>query len=375
MKIGIDARFYGGSFGKGLGRYTEKLLEYFDKINPPHDFIVFLREENFDAFNPVYSEKFKKVLAPFHWYSYGEQILFPRLIKSEKVDLMHFPHFNVPIFSRTPFVVTIHDLIITHYPTIKATTLGPVAYALKQLGYHTVISHAIKKSRKIIAVSEFTKNDIIDSFKASPEKISVTYEAVDAPLNLENIRSDEAVLNKFKIKQPYILYVGNAYPHKNIGGLIRAFKIIKDKNLSLVLVGKEDYFYKRVKKEAEKEGALEGVNFTGFVSDEELAALYRNARLYCFPSFYEGFGLPPLEAMNYGVPVVSSDRSCLPEILNDAAEYSNPDNLDQMAKILYDIASNESRRADLIKKGYEQVKKYSWEKCARETLRVYDEII
>ena len=171
------------------------------------------------------------------------------------------------------------------------------------------------------------------------------------------------------------MYVGNAYPHKNIGGLIRAFKIIKDKNLSLVLVGKEDYFYKRVKKEAEKEGALEGVNFTGFVSDEELAALYRNARLYCFPSFYEGFGLPPLEAMNYGVPVVSSDRSCLPEILNDAAEYSNPDNLDQMAKILYDIASNESRRADLIKKGYEQVKKYSWEKCARETLRVYDEII
>jgi len=157
--------------------------------------------------------------------------------------------------------------------------------------------------------------------------------------------------------------------------LIRAFKIIKDKNLSLVLVGKEDYFYRRVKKEAEKEDALAGVNFTGFVSDEELAALYRNARLYCFPSFYEGFGLPPLEAMTYGVPVVSSDRSCLPEILKDSAEYFNPDDLDQTAKILYDISSNEIRRADLIKKGYEQVKKYSWEQCARETLRVYEEIL
>ena len=375
MKIGIDARFYGGSFGKGLGRYTEKLLEYFDKINPPHEFIVFLRQENFDAFWPAHPEKFKKVLAPFHWYSYGEQILFPRLIKRQKVDLMHFPHFNVPIFSRTPFVVTIHDLIITHYPTIKATTLGPAAYALKQIGYHTVISHAIKKSRKIIAVSEFTKNDIIDSFGANPEKISVTYEAADAAVDLSKRESSEIVLEKFKIKQPYILYVGNAYPHKNIGGLIRAFKIIKDKNLSLVLVGKEDYFYRRVKKEAEKEDALAGVNFTGFVSDEELAALYRNARLYCFPSFYEGFGLPPLEAMTYGVPVVSSDRSCLPEILKDSAEYFNPDDLDQTAKILYDISSNEIRRADLIKKGYEQVKKYSWEQCARETLRVYEEIL
>jgi len=374
MKIGIDARFYGGSFGKGLGRYTEKLLEYFDKINPPYEFIVFLRQENFDAFWPAHPEKFKKVLAPFHWYSYGEQILFPRLIKRQKVDLMHFPHFNVPIFSRVPFVVTVHDLIITHYPTIKATTLGPAAYALKQIGYHTVIRHAVNKSRKIIAVSEFTKNDIIDSFGANPEKISVTYEAADAPIDLTKRESSEIVLNKFKVKQPYILYVGNAYPHKNIGGLIKAFKIIKDKNLSLVLVGKEDYFYRRVKKEAEKEDALEGVNFTGFVSDEELAALYRNARLYCFPSFYEGFGLPPLEAMTYGVPVVSSDRSCLPEILKDAAEYFNPDDLDQTAKILYDISSNESRRADLIKKGYEQVKKYSWERCARETLAIYNGI-
>ncbi len=382
MHIGIDARFFGGSFAKGLGRYTEKLLIHLDQLNPPHRFTVFLRKENWDLFQPTHPEKFTKVPAPFRWYSIEEQIRLPSLIKQQRVDLMHFPHFNVPMFSRVPFVVTIHDLIITHYPTTKATTLGPAIYALKQLGYVTVIRHAVKKSRKIIAVSEFTKKDILNSFAKGSDKIEVTYEAAETPKNKISPDQSERALAKFSIHSPYILYVGNAYPHKNIEGLLRAFRMLKrryeqvgEEQIMLVLVGKEDYFYRRTKHEARALGIWDDVRFTDYVNDDELAALYQHALVYCFPSYYEGFGLPPLEAMSYGVPVVSSDRSCLPEILGDAAIYVNPDDIEQMAKILYDISHDEAKRDLLRQRGLDQVQKYSWERCARETLAIYEKAL
>lgn len=377
MRIGIDARFFGGSFAKGLGRYTEELLVSLDRLNPPHTFVVFLRKENWDLFVPTHPEKFRKVLAPFGWYSIQEQVQMPRLIRKQGIDLMHFPHFNVPMFSKTPFVVTIHDLIIAHYPTMKATTWGPIVYAMKQLGYATIIRHAVRKSKKVIAVSQFTKQDIIKSFAAPSDHIAVTYEAVDRsfPADPSMVPS---VIEKFLLRTPYILYVGNAYPHKNIDGLLAAFKMIKEKyeksggdQHHLVLVGKEDYFYRRLKEEVKRLGLDACVRFTGFVTDEELAAIYRGARLYCFPSFYEGFGLPPLEAMANGVPVVSSDRSCLPEVLGDAAHYINPDDIEQMAKILYDVATDKTKRGMLRQRGFEQVKKYSWERCAKQTLEIY----
>lgn len=372
MRIGIDARFY-GPFGKGLGRYTEKLIQSFEKFDEKNEYFIFLRKENFD-YCKLNNPRFHKILADFRWYTLSEQLIMPLVFYRYKLDLVHFPHFNVPILYFRPFVVTIHDLIITHFPTQKASTLGPILYWLKQFGYKVVIRLATKRAKKVITVSKFSKKELIRYLNLNPQKVRVTYEATTCSQN--KTMPFESLAAKFKIKKPYFLYVGNAYPHKNIEKLLLVFKRLKKiksgRPFQLVLVGKNDYFFERIKREA---GRLETVDvvFTGFVNDFELAGIYRNAFLYVFPSFYEGFGLPPLEAMSYGVPVVASNTSCLPEILGDGAVYFDPRHVnDIMAKIM-SLVHNEKMRQEMIRKGVNQEAKYSWLKCARETLAVYQE--
>jgi len=289
MRIGIDARFYGPEKQKGLGRYVQELVRGLEEIQTDDQFVIFLRRENWNDYNPQ-NKKFIKVPADYRWYTFAEQIFFPFLIWKEKIDLMHFPHFNVPVFCPVDFVVTIHDLLLNHYPTRRASTLGPLMYWIKNRGYHLTIKRAIKKARKIIAISEYTKQDILNTFSIRDEqeelinKIKVIYEGV-------SIAKEEAnfdVLQKYGIAKPYLLYVGNAYPHKNLERLISAFK--KLNGLQLVLVGQLDYFYRRLQ-------GGDKIIFTDFVSDQDLSGLYQEASLYVFPSLYEGFGLPPLEAM------------------------------------------------------------------------------
>jgi glycosyltransferase involved in cell wall biosynthesis len=396
MRIGIDARFY-GPLGKGLGRYTQKLIENLEKVDLKDQYVIFLRKENFDLYQPK-NPHFSKVLADYPWYSVTEQILMPVKIRRSKVSLMHFPHFNVPIFYKGKFVVTIHDLILLQFPTIKATTLSPLMYSIKQAGYKFVIRHAVKRAKKVITVSNYTKKELIKYFGLDPDKIVVTYEACDTSHNSEfpptadqpqagRIQNSEP-LKKFGISKSYLLYIGNAYPHKNLEGLLLAFKkLIKEYklDLQLVLVGKEDYFFRKLKEKVKKlnlpaygwsaEGGKSPVVFPGFVSDEGLQVLYRNALLYVFPSFCEGFGLPPLEAQAQGLPVVASNSSSLPEILEDTVEYFNPHKIDEMAKVIAKVVNNEGLRNKLKEKGLEHVKKFSWEKCARETLKAYKSVV
>jgi len=172
----------------------------------------------------------------------------------------------------------------------------------------------------------------------------------------------------------YLLYVGNAYPHKNLERLILAFKKIskEKKNLKLVLVGELDYFYKRLQEDFNK---VKNVIFTDFVSDKELASLYQNATLYIFPSLYEGFGLPPLEAMAYNLPVISSNASCLPEILGQAAVYFNPENVDDIASKIRLVLDDKELQQNLILQGKKQMEKYSWDKMGKEILGVYYNVI
>jgi glycosyltransferase involved in cell wall biosynthesis len=376
MRIAIDARFY-GPLGKGLGRYTQRLIENLEKVDFKNQYIIFLRKEGFSEYEPK-NPNFKKVLADYPWYGPIEQIMMPLAIKKTKADLVHFPHFNVPIFYRGKFIVTIHDLILLQFPTKRATTLGPLLYKFKYWGYETVIRSAIKRAKKIITVSLCTKNNLIKHFNIDPEKIFAIYEAADT-VETGQLKIPETDLSPFGIKKPYLLYVGNAYPHKNLEGLLKIFKKMKNEpnfNYQLVLVGKEDYFYNRLKKEAEemdlvKTNILSPAIFFGFASQPILADLYRNASLYIFPSFVEGFGLPALEAMSYGLPVIASNSSCLPEILGEAALYFNPSNEKEFSDIIRLGLTNEILRKELIKNGHEQIKKYSWQKCAQETLITY----
>lgn len=385
-RIGIDARFYGPA-GKGLGRYTQEVVDNILKIDKKNKYIIFLTSNNFDELKAPSSANVEKVMIDVRWYSLAEQIIMPFYIFKHKVDLVHFPHFNVPVLAPAKFVVTIHDLILTKFPTPRASTLNPYLYKIKNLCYKVVIWTAIRRAKRIIAVSEFTKNDIIKQFRAPSSKIKVTYEGV---ANLAKGRDslfvakldDSKTLLRYNIKKDFFLYVGNAYPHKNLETLIQTFKNFhKDHpEVQLVLVGRKDYFYQRTKKIAAKAGLWDEnsrnntIVFPDYVPDEKLEILYKQSIAYIFPSLYEGFGLPPLEAMAKGCPVLSSNAASMPEVLGEAALYFNPRDPQQIIKRMKDIKNNKQLRKNLTKKGYKQVKKYSWWECGRETLEVYAEI-
>jgi len=370
MRIGIDARMFGPRQG-GLGRYVQQLVLHLEKLNTNDEFVIFLRQENWDEYEPK-NPHFKKVLANIPWYGWREQILLPQILNKEKIDLMHFPHWNVPLFYSKPFVVTIHDLLLLHYPTREASTLGPIGYFFKQLIFKIVLNHAARQAKKIITVSEFSKNDIVKTLNIPANKISVTYPAPLPKSYNENLKEKkEEIFTKFGITKPFVLYVGVAYPHKNLNRLLEAWKIFQEKynvNYQLVLAGKEDFFYNKLKNNFANEN---NVIFAGFINDNELQTLYINAALYVFPSLYEGFGLPPLEAMQYNIPVISSDRTCLPEILKNAAIYFNPENITEMAEAIQRGLTDQTLRSELVANGQKLYPAYSWKILAEKTLQTY----
>lgn len=381
MRIGIDARFY-GTLGKGLGRYTEKLIEHLEVVDQENEYIVFLRRENFAEYQPK-NIRFKKVIAQYAWYGFAEQTVFVLLLYRMKLDLVHFPHFNVPLLYGKKFIVTIHDLILVHYPTVRNTTRFSFLYWCKFFVYRAVIASAIYRSERVITVSHFTKKDIVLQYPKSRGKISVTYEATDtycqfllpkeeeqlfARLGLCPLLTVDSNVSYRDIIQPYFLYVGNAYPHKNLSILFavaRAFPVYR-----LVLVGREDFFYTRLKKEAEEAG-IHNILFAGFLSDVELSAVYRFAGVYLFPSLYEGFGLPPLEAMARGTPVVSSDRGSLPEILGDAPRYFDPTSEVSLLSAIREVEGSRTLQSEMRDRGYRQVARYSFRTMAIETAFLY----
>jgi glycosyltransferase involved in cell wall biosynthesis len=356
------------------------LIENLEKVDNSNQYFIFLKKDGFHSYNPK-NKNFKKILADYHWYTFQEQLKFPKLLRKYRLDLVHFPHFNVPLFYLGKFIVTIHDLILIHFSTIRSSTLSPVLYWIKFLVYKIVIKSAIYRSNRIIAVSEFTKNDILENYRSIPqEKIQVTYEACEDYCMLSPNKDDE-ILERYGIIKPYVVYVGNVYPHKNAESLAMAFKAVNKKSrpdqeeekISLVFIGSEDYFYKRLKKFVE-ENNIPDVIFAGFVPDHELDIVFHNALAYVRPSLYEGFELPPLEAMAKGVPVLSSRHSCAIEILGDSAYYFDALDVEEIARAVRKIADDRNLREDLIKKGYEQTKKYSWKRMARKTLEVYQSI-
>ncbi|MBT6690757.1 glycosyltransferase family 4 protein [Candidatus Parcubacteria bacterium] len=361
MKIVIDLRMYGPSFG--IGRYNQKLLEELVKIDQDNQYVLLFKEapENLNLPN-----NFKIQIVDCHWYGLKEQIVLPAILREINPDLVHFPHFNVPILYRGKFVVTIHDLIMTKFPSRRASTLSKFGFKFKYGMYEKVIKHAIKRAQRVIAVSDFTAQDIKKYFKLNEtqaNKIKVVYEGVTVSNGQAN--PDIKLPNKF------FIYVGNAYPHKNLEWLIEVFKLFLEKHPSyhLILVGKKDYFYNRLVK---KFASIPNLIFPGFVSDKDLASYYKSAKAYIFPSKYEGFGLPPLEAMVHKLPVLSSNSGPMPEVLGKAAKYFNPDDREKLLCLMSEIIEDEKLRDSLIQAGQEQIKKYSWSKMAREILEIYN---
>ncbi|NCD00863.1 glycosyltransferase family 1 protein [bacterium] len=379
-RIGIDARFY-GPIGKGLGRYTKEIVDRVVSLDNDNFYVIFLSPDNYNDFS-YEGKNVKKVLVRSRWYSLKEQIFFPIKIWKEKLDLMHFTHFNVPIFLPVKFVVTIHDLILTKFNSRRASKLNWLFYRLKYLAYKFVILRAVKKSEKIITVSEFTKKDILKKFKINGEKVSMIYEGVFSFIDLDGAEEKLEKKYSFDINEPFLLYVGNAYPHKNLEGLINIFIKLKNKKIKLVLVGHMDYFYNRIKDLSIKIGlsgnedkAKDRIIFPGYVPDNDLGIFFKKATAYIFPSLYEGFGLPPLEAMSKSCPVISSNQGSLKEILDYAAYYFNPYNIEESCQKIDNFLEDKKIREEYIEKGLERIKFFSWDKAAKETLEVYKEII
>jgi len=379
MKIGIDCRLWNES---GVGRYIRNLIENLQAIDKKNEYVLFVGSENKEEIlKQVQNDNVKIVKADIRWHTIEEQLQFPSILNKEDLDLVHFPYFSVPIFYNKPFVVTIHDLILHHFPTGEASTLPLPLYYLKHLAYKYVIKHAAQKAEKIITVSKATKKEIIDYLGVDKNKIVVIYEGV----------GEEITNTKYSIlNTQYFLYVGNAYPHKNLDNLIEAFDLLchpelvsrsesnrdydrRQDDIKLVLIGKEDYFYKRLKEKVKKMGLEKSVKFLGEVSDEELASLYKNARCFVMPSLMEGFGLPVLEAMANKCLVLASDIPAVREICGDAAIYFNPYDNEDIASKMKALYSNDTYHySDKIKKGFRKARMFSWEKMARETLTVYE---
>lgn len=366
MKIGIDARMFSSNFG--IGRYVQQLVLQLQKIDTVNQYVLFLRQENFDEVK-LNNPNFSKVLADIPWYTLEEQKDFLKILEENPVDLMHFPNWNVPYFYKKPFVITIHDLTMYHYGRPEASTLGHLKFWIKDKAHRTLIRHLVKEAKHIIATSEFTANDIVETLGVGREKITVTYQAPFVFNN--NEEKIEDVLQKFKINKKFVLYVGAAYPHKNLDKLLESWQLFneeKSQDYELVLVGKDNYFYQKLK---EKSVDARNVIFTGLVGDSDLVELYKQASAFVFPSFYEGFGLPPLEAQTYGLPVAASSASCLPEVLGESALYFDPENKAQMVDVLYTVLTDEDVRSELRFQARENLKRSSWDNLTRVTQGIY----
>jgi glycosyltransferase involved in cell wall biosynthesis len=374
MRIGIDARFY-GKIGKGLGRYTQQLIYHLENIDTQNQYFIFLRKENFDDYQPKH-KNFHKVLADVHWYGLKEQWKMPILLYKYRLDLVHFPHFNIPFFYFKSFVFTLHDLILLRFPTHEGSNLSPFLYKIKFFLYTSLLWISLKRARHIITVSEFTKNDILSHYRfLSGNAISVTYQAnfisPNAPIGSK--REVSSFLRLYGIIKPYFLYVGNAYPHKNLSRMIEAFLDLQTNEYCLVLVGKIDSFYKKLQEKYKLQEQEKSIFFLGELTDDELNLIYRGAFVYVFASLYEGFGLPPLEAMARGVPVLSSCAGSMPEILGRAPQYCDPMKKDSIACALRTMMDDVDIRKECKKNGLKQVRRYSWESLAKKTLVIYQQ--
>lgn len=372
MRIAIDARMYGLEHS-GIGRYIMNLLGEIEKLDRENQYFILLRKKYFRKLR-FKNKNIKKILADYPHYSLREQIFLPFCLAKLSPDLTHFPHFNVPVFWFGKYVLTIHDLIKHHFKGKEMTTRNAIFYWFKYLNYRFLIWLAIKRAKKIITPSNFWKEYLIKKYHLLPQNVEVAYEGVEEKFKIKKIdeKTVKKVIRKYRIKKPFVVYAGSLYPHKNVEFLIKAIKEFnRSGKLYLVIICARNIFQRRLARKVEKLGAKEYVNFLGFVPDENLISIYRESEALIFPSLMEGFGLPGLEAMAVGVPVICSDIPVFREVYKNAALYFNPYFLYDLVSKIKQVLEDQPKREFLIKKGWQLVNKYSWEKMARKIINIY----
>jgi len=357
-RIVIDAR----ESGTTSGRYVDKLIEYLHKLPSEHKFTLLAKPHRLEYLRTI-APAFRLIETKHKEFSLAEQFGLLGQINELHADLVHFPMPQQPAFYAGPVITTIQDLTTVRF---RNPAKNPIVFWTKQQVYKWLIRRVAHKSKHLIAISEFVKQDVADFSHVSPEKITVTLEA--ANLMPEGSKPVAGLEGK-----QFIMYVGRPTPHKNLARLIDAFVELQatHPNLLLVLAGKKDFNYKQHEAHVKKDG-IKGVLFTDFIPDAQLRWLYEHCAAYVFPSLSEGFGLPGLEAMLHGAPVVSSNATCLPEVHGDAAQYFDPLDVHDMATKIAEVIDNETLRTDLIAKGKARAATFSWDRMATQTLEVYN---
>lgn len=377
--IAIDARFWGLN-NTGLGRYTMRLITELLQIDQPHTYTLLIQPDMRShilqelQLPQIPATRFQLLPTPARHYSTKEQLLLPKLLHQLKPDLLHVPHFNIPILYTGKLIVTIHDLIKQASVGAQTTTLPMPIYWLKYAVHKQVIRTAIHRSQAIITPSKYTAKQITNEFHPSESKLHVTYEAPD-PIYFKPQPVD---LNHYNLTAPYLIYTGNVYPHKNLNRLLLAFQNVTEKHpdLQLAIVCGRNIFKDRVQELTTRLKLQNNVKFLGFVPDTDMPGLYHQSLAFITPSLIEGFGLPGVEAMAAGTVVLSSNTSCLPEIYRDAPIYFNPREVNDIEKsILQLIKQTSTKRATMIKHGQKIASQYSWQTMARQTLQLYESIL
>jgi len=364
--IGIDARMH---LHTGIGRYVTALLHHFKNHKEEvggYKISVFLRREVLQI------QGLQEISVMSKPFSVTEQIEMPLKLAKGGIDLLHSPQFNIPLMSPAVQVTTIHDCAYDRFPEEFPSRKA-------KMYYKVMFPMALRKSKRIIAVSESTKRDLIELYRISPAKISVIYEGVDDKFfrDVPNERVNR-LRKELGLYEPFALYVGLTRPRKNLERLLRAFAEIvpslKD-GAKLVLAGKVDTRFLDVRKLAKQLNIDNHIVQLGFVSEEQLLPLYKAATFLVLPSLYEGFGLPVLEAMATGLPVITSNVSSLPEVAGDAAILVDPYSTEEIAEAMYTLFTDGALGEELSRKGVERAKQFSWTKCAQETLKLYEEVL
>lgn len=355
--IAIDARIMNSS----TGRYVERLIHYLEQIDKTNQYTILLPSKDIDFYTPT-NPNFTVLEADFANYSFAEQTKFLKFLNELDADLVHFCMPQQPVFYKKNHVTTVHDLtLLKTYNSDKNWLL----YHLKQLVGRFVFARLCKTNSAIFVPTKFTQKELEASFPAAKDYTILTYEAADKLYAGATDRYNHPYKN-------FLLYVGQQSDYKNIARLAKAHQKLLSKypDLGLILVGKINAAAKKNQRLFESHG-YKNITFTDFIPDSQRDWLYENCTAYIFPSLMEGFGLPGLEAMHYGAPVISSNSTCLPEVYGEAALYFDPTNVDDITKKIDTIISDGNLRQKLIELGYAQVKKYSWRRMAEQTHQGY----
>lgn len=370
MRIAIDIRKI-NEFG--IGTYIWNLVRNLAAIDGQNEYLLIGSTRNFHELGPL-TPNFKHLYQADEDTPWRHHIAIPIAVRRQNVDIVHVPHHEAPLFSPSKLVVTVHDCVHLLFPHEDSS---------KFRNYRSYLQtkRVVESARHVLAVSKSTKEDLINIFETPESKISVVHNALDERFAITHTPEERKhVLERYQLKDPFVLYSGKIRPHKNLHRLIEAFAVLKSelsederyKNLKLIIIGDELSKHQYLRLTVIRSGAQQDVRFFGFVPYPILRVFYQSATLFAFPSLYEGFGLPPLEAMASRTPVIASNTSSLPEVLDDAAVLVNPENVFDIARGMKLILFDEVLRQKLVQKGVEQVAKFSWRVAAQKVLQTYE---